>query len=327
MNNFRTEIKLNKSDLRINHQDTIITIGSCFSNNIGNRLKKNKFNVSINPFGILYNPVSISQNLEKVIDKSYFYENDLIEYNGLWHSFYHHGNYSDTNKVIVLDKINQSISLQHDFLKKSKYLIITFGSAYVYQYLEKNIIVANCHKIPEKNFSQYLLNLDFVYGQWLELIKKINLFNPKINIIFTVSPIRYLKYGNEMNQVSKSLLLLLVHKLKNNFDNIFYFPAYEIFMDDLRDYRFYKEDMIHPSEVGINYVWSKFSDLFFGKDTIDTIKKITEINSALNHRPINPTSDQHKVFLNSQINKIAQIKNQYPYIDFTDEENYFSNSN
>lgn len=327
MNNFRTEIKLNKSTLKINHEDSIITIGSCFSDNIGNRLKENKFEVSTNPFGILYNPISISQNLEKVLDKSYFSENDLINHNGLWHSFYHHGNFSDQNKQVVLNKINQSITSQHNFLKKAKYLIITFGSAYVYQYIEKNIIIANCHKIPEKNFYQYMLDLDFVYNHWIELINKINLFNPQINIIFTVSPIRYLKYGNEMNQISKSLLLLLVHKLKNNFSNIFYFPAYEIFMDDLRDYRFYKEDMIHPSEAGINYVWSKFSELFFDKNTIETIKKIKEINSALNHRPINPTSDQHKVFLNSQINKIIQIKKQYPYLNFTDEENYFSNSN
>lgn len=325
MKTFRTEIKLNKSENYINHQNKIITIGSCFSDNIGNLLKINKFNTLINPFGILYNPISIKQCIEKIIEKCNFKENDLIFYQEIWHSFYHHGKFSGENKAEVLRKINTSISESHKTLNQVDYLLVTFGSSYVYKYLENNLIVANCHKIPQKRFSQEMLKLNEIFKEWQLLIEIIKSFNPQIKIIFTVSPIRYLKYGNEMNSISKATLILLISQLKNTFDNIDYFPAYEIFMDDLRDYRFYKDDMIHPSEEGIKYVWQKFCEIYFKKETMDILEKVKSINLSLNHRPIHPQSLEHKKFINLQLEKINQINQRYPQLDFDCEKEAFLN--
>lgn len=322
--NFRTEIKTKKSN-NIIYKDKIITLGSCFSENIGKNFKKYKFHTLINPFGILYNPTSIKQSLEKIMDKYIFNDNDLVFNQNFWHSLYHHGRFSNQDKNKVLEFINNSVLESYEMLEDCDYMLITFGSAYVYKYNTNNIIVANCHKIPEKNFSQYILDLSETFIEWTELITKLIKFNPKIKIIFTVSPIRYLKYGFEMNQLSKSILILLVNQLKGNFSNIDYFPAYEIFMDDLRDYRFYKDDLIHPSDMSIKYVWEKFSDIYFNQETISIIDKIKNIDLALNHRPINVNSENHQKFLKAQIENISKIFLKYPQLDFENEIKYFSN--
>lgn len=324
MNNFRTEVIIKKSNFDITHQSKILTIGSCFSENIGNYLLTNKFNVLINPFGIVYNPYSIKDSINKIIDNYNFTDNDIFHHNEQWHSFYHHGKFSDSNKELILSNINNSINRSNAFLKESEYLIITFGSAYVYKYIEGNIIVSNCHKLPSKQFDQYMLDLDFIYNEWIDLLENIKNYNSNIKIIFTISPIRYLKYGLEMNQLSKSLLIMLVHKLKLKYSFIDYFPSYEIFMDDLRDYRFYKSDMIHPSELAIEYVWEKFSDCYFNTDTLKINKEVLSINNAMNHRPRNQRSDQHKNFLNNQLLKIHDLNNKYPFMDFSLEKKYFS---
>lgn len=323
MNNFRTEINIKKSNYQITHNSKILTIGSCFSENIGNLLIKNKFNTEINPFGILYNPFSIKDCLDKIIENYLFKDDDLINYQEQWHSFFHHGKFSNYDKNILIEHIDNSLKNTHEFLKNTDYLLVTFGSAYVYQYIENNLIVSNCHKIPNKFFNQYMLELDLITSEWKTLINKLYHFNPKLKLIFTVSPIRYLKYGSEMNQISKSILLLLINNLKKNFPEIDYFPAYEIFMDDLRDYRFYKDDMIHPSEMAINYVWQKFSDKYFSHDTLKIIAEVNSINMAVNHRPRNINSVEHKNFLNNQLNKIALLKEKYNYINFESEEKYF----
>jgi hypothetical protein len=324
MNNFRTEIILKKSHNNITHKSNILTIGSCFSENIGNLLIQNKFNVLVNPFGILYNPYSIKDCLEKTIDNYKFTEKDIINYQNNWYSFYHHGRYSNIDKNHLLDEINSSIIDTHNFFKHTDYLFITLGSSYVYKYIENNIIVANCHKIPNKNFNQYILSFEDILNEWKNLLEKILYFNSNLKIIFTVSPIRYLKYGSEMNQLSKSIIILLINSLKNEFSNIEYFPAYEIFMDDLRDYRFYKQDMIHPSDFAIEYVWEKISNHYFNDETMKIMNDIKSIHLAMNHRPRNINSLEYIKFLETHINKINALKEKYNFIDLKKELDYFT---
>lgn len=324
MNKFRTEIIVKQSRYNIDYNSKIITIGSCFSENIGNLLSINKFSTLINPFGILYNPYSIKECLNKIIDNYIFKNKDLIQFQDKWYSFYHHGKFSDESHDILLEKINLSINNSNEYLKKADYILITFGSAYVYEYINESLIVANCHKIPSKSFRQYMLDLDNITNLWFELINKLTLFNPNIKIIFTVSPIRYLKYGIEMNQLSKSILIVMINKLKNNFSNIDYFSSYEIFMDDLRDYRFYKSDMIHPSDFAIDYIWEKFSQSYFNQATTELLEQIKSIILASKHKPRNPSSKEHKKFLESQINKIESIKSKYNFIDFSKELECFN---
>lgn len=306
--NFRTEVNPKKSKYQINHNDKIITIGSCFSENIGKQFNKNAFNTLINPFGVLYNPFSIKTALELILKNKQFTETDLIYHNEQWHSFYHHSDFSCSEKTTILTKINESISYAHDFFKKTDYLMITFGSSYVYEYKKNQTIVSNCHKIPEKEFHQFLLELDDIYNNWLDLIKELKSFNPELKLVFTVSPIRYLKYENEANSVSKAILILLINKLKKSFEFIDYFPAYEIMMDDLRDYRFYNKDMIHPSEVAIEYIWNKFSDTFFSTNTIKLISEIKKITQASSHKAFNSNSEAHQKFLKTNLQKIEELE-------------------
>ena len=196
--------------------------------------------------------------------------------------------------------------------------MITFGSSYVYEYKKNQTIVSNCHKIPEKEFHQFLLELDDIYNNWLVLIKDLKSFNPKLKLVFTVSPIRYLKYENEANSVSKAILILLINKLKKSFDFVDYFPAYEIMMDDLRDYRFYNKDMIHPSEVAIEYIWDKFSNTFFSTNTIKLISEIKKITQASNHKPFNSNSEAHQKFLKTNLQKIEELEKDNPNLNLSE---------
>ncbi|MBC7472910.1 MAG: GSCFA domain-containing protein [Candidatus Sericytochromatia bacterium] len=324
MPNFRTEIQLKRNDFKINHNHQLITIGSCFADNIGKYFFDYKFKTLINPFGVLYNPISILKSFELIIENKELIESDLVFHNEQWHSFDHHGSFSSTNKEECLQTINQSLNEAHLFLKNTDIIFITFGSAYVYEYKTNEQIVSNCHKIPEKNFRQYLLDLQIIIKSWTILIEQLKEINPNLKIIFTVSPIRYLKYGSELNQLSKSLLIIAVHQLIARFDNTEYFPAYEIMNDDLRDYRFYSEDMIHPNKIAIDYIWNKISETYFDNQTSKILGEIKKLNQAKNHRPINVNSQAHQAFLKNQIEQLESIKKIYPNIDLSDELSYFS---
>lgn len=320
---FRTEITPSLSPIKINYYSKVLNIGSCFAENIGKYLSDYKFNVLINPFGILYNPISISNCVNFLINKKEFEEEELFFFNEKWNSFYHHGSFSLADKSDCLDIINNSVISGHYFLKSANVLLVTLGSAYVYKHLKKDIIVSNCHKIPEREFIQYLLEPEFIISELTHMIKKLKVFNPEINIIFTVSPIRYLKYGFEYNQLSKSSLIFSIHQLIKRFDFIKYFPSYEIMLDDLRDYRFYDSDMIHPNETAIRYIWNKFQEVFLEKETLLILKDIEKISLAKKHIPKYPGSDNHKNFIKKQIVQINELLKKYPFLDFKEEMVHF----
>lgn len=316
MKNFRTIIEPKESTNKINYHTPVLFLGSCFTENIGNKMKDLKFPVLINPFGVLYNPASVRSALEILLDQKKFSESDLNYFNEQWFSFYHDTEYSNELKQESLDKINSSIENGSHLLRKSNYLIITFGTAWVYRYLKTNEIVSNCHKIPAKEFERFRLESEGIFIEWSNLINRLNQLNKNLKIIFTVSPVRHWKDGAIENQLSKSTLILAVHQLENKFENVAYFPAYEIMMDDLRDYRFYADDMLHPSKVAIDYIWRHFSETYFEKDTNNIIKEVQKILLAEKHRPLNSNSNRHREFLNKLKSQKKLVSQKYPFIKF-----------
>ncbi|MBP1630475.1 MAG: hypothetical protein H6Q15_1368 [Bacteroidetes bacterium] len=303
---FRTEINPIKSLQTILHKDKISLIGSCFTENIGSKLSENGFNIDINPFGIIYNPISISECIRKVANKDFLNSSDLIKVEGFWKSYSHHGDFRSENQNTCLQIINQRIESSHPILNNSKYLIITLGTAWIYTHIESQRIMGNCHKIPSNCFEKKLLNINEIVeelGQSIKLfLDNSNLENKKV--IITISPIRHWKDGYRENQISKSVLHLATQELCLQDNRIEYFPSYEIVMDDLRDYRFYESDMLHPSTLAIDYIWGKFVNTFFNINTIELCKRFEHLNKMKNHRPFNPNTDSYR----KHLEKIEQLE-------------------
>ena len=303
----------------IDYRDSLLILGSCFAGNIGEKLISNKFNTVVNPFGIIYNPISIANNLTHILNKSNFKDEDLLFFNDKWLSLQHHGSYSNSNKSECLQNINQSISLSNIQFKKASYLFITFGSAWVYEH-EKYGMVANCHKIPAKHFAKRLLKVEEIVAAYTSLIKSIKDSNADINIVFTVSPVRHVKDGLWENNLSKSVLHLSIKELTENFDNCSYFPAYEIVMDELRDYRFFKDDLVHPTDLAVNYVWEKFTASYFSKETTLLVEKIQKIKQAATHKSFDFDSENHQQFIKNQLTIIQELTVQFPHLNFEEEK-------
>lgn len=309
---FKTEIKPPFFDFKINHQDRIMMLGSCFAENISEQMKLSGFNVNLNPFGIAYNPGSIAENIRNLLRKKEYSTSDLFEYQGIYHSFDHHGKFSSTSQDACLKHINRTLSESYYFIKEASLLIITLGTAFVYKRKASGKIVSNCHKLPEKEFLRYRLDVDEILEDWNSLIFQLRTVNPGIKILFTVSPIRHWKDGAHENQLSKATLLLAIDKLIKQYSECYYFPSYEIMMDDLRDYRFYADDMLHPSDVAVSYIWEIFSQSFFDKKTISLIEDWRKLQQALNHRPINPESDQYLAFKLKTAQKLETFLKENP---------------
>lgn len=317
---FRTLVDLPTKELSITHSDKILLLGSCFSENIGKRLVASKFNCELNPFGILYNPLSIANAIDCLQNNTTFDTSSLFEYKGLYHSFMHHGSFSATSPEMCLNAINERLLPAVNQFPDLNYLLITFGTAYIYQYNESGEVVANCHKLPDNRFTRKLLTVDEIVTRYRLLIASLLEYNTNLKILFSVSPIRHIKDGMHQNQLSKSTLLLAIDILKQEFPkSIYYFPSYEIVVDELRDYRFYAEDMLHPSLVAVNYLWELFVNSYLSAHTQQIMKEWDEINKALQHKPFRPDSEQHKRFLTQIVLKIEQLKRKYPFLDVEKE--------
>lgn len=324
MENFRTEIHIEDSNNKIEYNDPTLFIGSCFADNIGGKFTQCRLPSMINPFGVMYNPISVANTLSSIIHKKEYTESDLRFHNDLWLSFEHHGSFSDPNKEQCLQKINTSCNNAHIQLKKSKYLFITFGTAWVYQLNETSQIVSNCHKYAAKLFNRYMLNMDEIVDLYKSALTELLVFNPEVKIVFTVSPVRHWKDGAHGNMLSKATLLMAIDKICEMFESCSYFPAYEILMDDLRDYRFYSSDMIHPNSTAIDYVWSKFENCFFSTRTLEYKKEMTNLEKALNHKPFNSKTESHQKFLKNQYEKLKHLINKYPEINFSKDLAFLS---
>jgi len=323
MNSFRTEIIIPPSPFKINHQSIILLIGSCFTENIGALLQEYKFNVDINPFGIVYNPISVLHNLETLFECKIFSKENLSFHNDLYFSFDHHGKFSDPDPKACLQRINENIMFSSKQLLKADYLIITFGTSWIYRHAETGRIVSNCHKLPSSHFNREILRVEEIVDAYISFIQRLLDVNPNLKIIFTVSPVRHWKDGAEQNTISKSTLILAIRGIMSELRSASYFPAYELAVDDLRDYRFYADDLVHPNNQMTQYIWEKFRETYMDEDTIDLMDELEPVIQAAKHKPFHPGSDSHKKFLNRQIKNIEVLLKKYPFLDFEKEKEYF----
>lgn len=315
-----TYIHIPRAPFRFSCTERMLLLGSCFAENIGTRLAGNKFNVDINPFGTLYNPASIAAALRRLLHPERFTAGDLLQHEGVYHSFSHHSRFSSTSETECLRNINDRLEASTNEFRKTTYLVVTLGTAYVYRLKSSGEVVANCHKLPEKMFDRSMLTVGEIIAEWKELLLSLWKQNPELKILFTVSPIRHWKDGAHGNQLSKATLLLAVDELQAAYpERIAYFPAYEIMMDELRDYRFYATDMLHPSELAIDYIWQRFTENFLSDETKGILKEWAEIQKAINHRPFQPESDAYKRFISQTLLKMERINEKFPSFDLTKE--------
>lgn len=319
---FHLEFTPKSFDIKINHRQHLLLIGSCFTEQIGAKLASHKFSVLDNPNGILFNPISITRSVSSYIDNKQYKAEDLFYQNECWNSWEHHSRFSNPDKQKCLLAINESQTQAYSFLKKADWLLITLGSAFVYELDNKNV-VANCHKVPTDTFNKRLLQVDEVVSALQVMIEKAVAFNPGLKIIFTISPVRHLRDGFVENNRSKATLVQAVHHLAEKNQHCFYFPAYELVIDDLRDYRFFAEDMVHPNYAATNYVWEKFIAACIDEPSQQLMKDIAVIVAAKNHKAFNPSSEQHKKFLQTNLEKVKKLQQQFSYLNLEEEENFF----
>ncbi len=311
---FRTEIELQPAEKQITIDQSILTMGSCFAENISAYFRRAFFNLLENPFGVLYNPFSISHALQLILSQKTFSKEDLIFHQGEWHSFWHHSTFSHHDPEICLQNINQQLQTAHQFLKKADWLIVTFGTAYVYLHRQLNTVVANCHKLPESNFHRKLLTVDEIADNWQQTVELLKEFNPALKVMLTISPVRHLRDGFIENQKSKATLVLATHQITQQNKDHFYFPAYEIVLDDLRDYRFYEANLTHPNQQAVEYIWAKFQEMFFNEETRRMFKELNDFRKRLDHRFRNPSSPQAKKFLQQTETIHKQLMQKHPYL-------------
>jgi len=323
-NTFRTVVDIPEPEKRISYHTPCMLFGSCFTENIGQKLERLKFPVTVNPFGVLYNPLSIQYSLDILINKTTFAENNLFYHDGLWHSFSHHSDFSSPDKNVCLETINNNISAAAESLMRSSFVFITLGTARVYILRSTRQVVSNCHKLPEAAFERKLLSVSEIVDALREVILRLRAGNTGCSFIMTVSPIRHWKDGAAGNQLSKSILLVAVHELIGSLPGLYYFPSYEIVMDDLRDYRFYDRDMIHLNTTATEYIWEKFSSAWISDDSLPIMKEMEKLVQARMHVPFRPGSPQYRVFLDEQLRRVSDLEEKYPFLDLTREKEYFS---
>lgn len=317
--NFRTNMQLQKEENQIDYASKLLLIGSCFSENISKKLAYHKFDVTGNPFGILFNPKAIENLIVNAIHQKIYTEKDVFLLNERWHCFDAHSDLSSTDKNELISNLNIAIKSANKRIHESTHIIITLGTAWVYKFIETNAVVGNCHKVPQKKFAKELLSIDEISASLKNICLQISEVNPNATVIFTVSPVRHIKDGFVENSLSKAHLISAIHKLiaaKSEKTRPLsgaevYFPSYEIMMDDLRDYRFYNSDMIHPNETAVDYIWEQFKHVWIQENTFSIMKEVETIQKGLAHKPFNPDSEQHKAFLQTLQSKIHLLKQDF----------------
>ena len=295
---FRTVVPLKRQRHHlIDYHSKLFLVGSCFSDNIGQKFKDFYFRSTVNPLGILFHPLAIERYITRAVNHCPFESEDLIINNDLYNSFEAHSQFNGLDSDVVLANLNEVLDLTHSALLESTHIIITLGTSWVYRHIETDQVVANCHKIPQKKFLKELLSVGEVVNILEAIIELINSLNPNAKFIFTVSPVRHVKDGFIENNRSKAHLISVVHEVVENLKGTFYFPSYELLMDELRDYRFYATDMIHPSRQAVDFIWDQFIKIWLTDEAKDTYKDIEAYKKGLEHKPFNPSSIQHKEFL------------------------------
>jgi hypothetical protein len=307
-------VPLSSTEHPITHHAPVMMIGSCFSENITQRMKRTGFSVLNNPHGIIYNPISLRQSLEDVLYNKKFDEKDLYFDGYFWHSDAHHGVFSSPTSEITIKRINQSITRAHESLSQISHLIITLGSAWTYYTISDNKPVANCHKQPGKKFFKKTIEVNTEKEKWIKILEELKNKNPNANIILTISPVKHLKDGAFENNYSKGLLHQLVAELLTAKNDIKYFPAFEILQDELRDYRFYTGDFAHPNDLAIDYIWSRFEEVYFSNESKIIVQEINQLKSLFQHRIMYEETQQSQKFLAQRAQMLSDFKTKWPTI-------------
>lgn len=313
---FQTTIPIKKSDFLIDYSSKLVSLGSCFAENMGDKFDYYKFSTITNPFGIIFNPISLEKIILRSIHKKYFTEKDIFFHNEVWHCYEVHSELSNPDKAEFLTTLNQLIDTTNWHIEKATHCLITLGTSWVYKHIESDALVANCHKVSQKQFVKELLSVADVEASLKRIVSEIQVVNPNCKFIFTISPVRHSKDGFVENNVSKSHLITALYQFLSNTTSSIYFPSYEIMMDELRDYRFYAEDMLHPNQTAIDYIWMKFSENYINETEFETMQHVSEIQKALNHRPFNPNSESHLKFQDNLKQKVNAIVAKYPEMKF-----------
>lgn len=300
----------------VDYQSQLLLMGSCFAENMGERCHYFKFQTMVNPFGIIFNPVSLHKLIDRAVQLQYFTVDDIFCHNNLWHCFEVHSQLSTSNPDKLLESLNKTLLQLHEQLQKATHIMLTLGTAWVYRRQETNAVVANCHKVPQREFVKQLLQIEVV-EQHLDAIRQmIKKINPDITLVITVSPVRHSKDGFVENNRSKAHLLAALHRVVDHYSDTYYFPSYEIVMDELRDYRFYTQDMLHPNAIAIDYIWKRFKETCVATSCYNTMKEVDDLQKALSHRSFNPESPSHLQFLVQVRQRIEVLQEQYPFMTF-----------
>jgi len=305
---FRTEISLTQSNKKITLQTPILTVGSCFAEVIGQKLVDNKIPTLANPFGTIFNPLSITKLLRQSITQQLPDENLYIENQGVWFHHDFHSSCWATSKEALISQLTHQLHRVREWLLSTKWLILTFGTAYVYQQIATECIVANCHKMPNKQFRRELLSIEAIVEDFRDICTLLRSFNSSLTVILTVSPVRHTRDTLPLNAVSKSILRVACHELSETLANVHYFPAYELLLDDLRDYRFYKPDLIHPNETAEQYIFQRFSETYFDDSLKQFVREWQKLKQEMAHRPLQPNSAAHKLFLENLLKKLQKVR-------------------
>lgn len=312
----QTTIPLEPSKNQFNYDSEILLVGSCFVENIGAKLEYYKFKNQVNPFGILFHPEAIARFFEYVVSNKIFTEVELLEVQDRFVCLDAHSDLSGTSASETLEFLNTAVAETRIKLETASHIIITLGTAWGYRHKVQDKVVANCHKIPQRDFDKELATIFEIEEALRRFLNSIQNLNPKVNVLFTISPVRHIKDGFVENQRSKAHLLSAVHSVIDKTEHTEYFPSYEIVMDELRDYRFYKRDLVHPNELAVDYIWERFASIYVSEETHQTMQQIEDIQRGLAHKPFNPDSEQHQKFLKKLEGKKNTIQAQYPHIQF-----------
>jgi hypothetical protein len=313
----QTEILLESERYnQIDYNSKILLFGSCFAENIAQKLNYFKFQNLQNPFGILFHPLAIENLITNAINTKFYSDQDLFYHEDQWHCYEAHSKLSNPSKALVLKTLNDTVKSTHQYILDSSHLIITFGTSWVYRHIETDQIVANCHKVPQKKFIKSILSVEEIAESLQAIVSLVKSVNANITIIFTVSPVRHLKDGYIENTQSKAHLITAIHGVLKEFKNLYYFPAYEIMMDELRDYRFYEADMLHPNATAIQYIWEKFQKVWIADTASVTMNEVDVVQKGLAHKPFQPQSDSHLKFIQNIEVKKKAVEQQFPHIAF-----------
>jgi hypothetical protein len=317
---FHLQFPVSPFPRKINYSHSSVFVGSCFAENIAEQMRNSKFKVLENPHGILYDPAGIAKALRRYCSGTVMTGDELFHANDCWNSWEHHSRFSNPDKEECLNAINRHILFAHTALGKAQWLFISFGTAFVYE--KDGCSVANCHKVPQKQFTKRFLEIPEIVNEYQQLFARLCKWNSDLKIVLSVSPVRYVRDGVEQNNRSKARLLEAVHQLKSN--DVFYFPAYELVIDDLRDYRFYGADLVHPNDQAINYVYEKFKAAAFDSPAISLSEKIGELLKAKEHRPFQKGTEAYEKFRSTYHRRCLDLKKEFPFLELEDEILHFS---